>query len=98
MFKERYKLFVDLEDLSIYLESCYNKFCDISRTSQEDELLIEETRQKINKLRHKIREFNQKISLLDKEYEITLSSYGFKLGDRNIDDKLYAFMNNVKIE
>lgn len=91
--KEKCHLFMNLE---VFQGKLYNAIgnCSCDQCEDEDNPLIETTRRMIEDLWSEIKEIDEKIELLDKEYETTLASYGLELCDRDMDEELFAFIND----
>lgn len=97
-WNQRKKLENEISILHINMEQCYAEKCDIEYDSDTEYDPIEDHEQKIDaridELNKEIKEFEQIITLLDQEYEITINGYGLSLYDRNMDEELFTFIND----
>jgi len=94
---ERQKLELEISYLRINIEQCYAEMMD-NDYDDYDYDDYDYNQQKLDAIidgfNKEIEEINEKISLMDKEYEINIISYGLSLYDRNMDEKLFNFINN----
>lgn len=77
----------EVDGIEFRLEVCYTCYCDNCDDVTEFDRKIEGMFKEIEKVKEKIAE-------LDADYEKMLESYGIELYDRDMDEVLFAFIND----